>query len=154
MVSDREQVYSQLEKARQQLLAAVDGLKPEQMTVPMMGDWSVKDILAHVASWEEFALPDLRRAAKSHIPALASFREAEVDDWNRMLMSLRRNFPLDQVTTELKEYREATIAALDALPDERLAQGQFPWIMAMITVRHDREHAEDITKWRQKEGLK
>lgn len=153
-MSDREQVYSQLEEARQELLAAIDGLKPEQMTVPMLEDWSVKDVLAHVASWEEFALPDLRRAAKGHIPALASFREAEVDDWNRALMSLRRNFPLDQVMSELKEYREATIAALDALPDERLAQGQFARIMADITVQHDRDHAQDIAKWREKEGLK
>jgi uncharacterized protein (TIGR03083 family) len=152
MVSDRQEVYGQLHEARKELLAAVDGLKPDQMTVPMLGDWSVKDILAHVASWEEFALPDLRRAAKGRMPALASFREAEVDDWNRALMSLRRNFPLDQVMGELEEYREATMAALDAVPDERF--GQFPSIMAQITVRHDRDHAADIVKWREKEGLK
>ncbi len=153
-MSDREQIYSQLEDARKKLLAAIDGLKPEQMTVPVVDDWSVKDLLAHVACWDEFVLPDLKRVAKGRIPALASFREAEVNDWNRMLMSLRRNFPLDQAMTELKEHREATMAALDALPDERLAQGQFPWIMATIAAHHDLGHAQDIVKWRQQEGLK
>ncbi|NIQ99442.1 MAG: hypothetical protein GTN78_04475, partial [Gemmatimonadales bacterium] len=68
--------------------------------------------------------------------------------------SLRRNFPLEQAMSEMKEYREATMAALDALPDERLAQGQFPWILAQITIRHDLGHADDITKWREKEGIK
>ena len=153
-MSDREQVYSQLEDARQQLLAAIDGLKPEQMTVPVVDDWSVKDLLAHVASWDEFVLPDFQRVTKGRIPALASFREAEVNDWNRMFMSLRRNFSLDQAMAEFKEHREATMAALDALPDERLAQGQFPWIMATIAAHHDRDHAQDIAKWREKEGLK
>ncbi|NIQ99441.1 MAG: hypothetical protein GTN78_04470, partial [Gemmatimonadales bacterium] len=50
-MSEREQVYSQLEDARKKLLAAIDGLTPEQMTVPMLDDWSVKDILCHLASW-------------------------------------------------------------------------------------------------------
>ena len=153
MLSDREQVYSLLEAARKELVAAIDGLTPEQMAIPVFDDWSVKDILAHIASWEEYALPDFQRVARGHMPALASFREPEVDNWNALVMSLRRNFPLEQVTYELEANRKATIAALDALPDERLAQGQFVRIWATIAAVHDREHGEDIRKWRQKEGI-
>ena len=152
-MSDREEVYSLLEAARKELLAAIDGLTPEQMAVPVFDDWSAKDILAHIASWEEYALPDFRRLGRGHMPALASFREQEVNNWNAMIMSLRRKFPLDQVRYELEANRKATIAALDALPDERLAQGQFARIWATIAAVHDREHSEDIRKWRQKEGI-
>jgi hypothetical protein len=87
------------------------------------------------------------------MPALASFRQQEVDNFNALVMSLRRDFPLDQVMYELEANRKATIAALDALPDERLAQSQFARIWASITAGHDHEHAEDIRKWRQKEGI-
>ena len=152
-MSDKEEVYSQLEAARKELMAVVDGLTPDQMAIPVFADWSVKDILAHIASWEEYALPDFKRVARGHMPALASFREPEVDKWNALLMSLRRNFPLDQVMYELEANRKATIAALDALPEERLAQGQFARIWATIAAVHDREHSEDIRKWRQKEGI-
>jgi hypothetical protein len=152
-MSDREELLSLLEGGRKELLAAIDGLTPDQMAIPVFDDWSVKDILAHVASWEEYALPDFHRLARGHVPALANFREPEVDKWNAMVMSLRRNFSLDQVTYELEANRKAIIAALDALPDDRLGQGQFARIWATIAAVHDREHSEDIRKWRQKEGI-
>ena len=128
-MSDRQQMYSQLEEARKVLLDAFDGLTPDQMTVPMLEDWSVKDILTHVASWDEFALPDLRRVGRGHMPALLSFREAEVNDWNRMIMSLRRNFPLDQVMSEIEECRKATMAAL--LSTAASGSGIDGWVPAM-----------------------
>jgi len=152
-VNDREEVYSLLEAAHKELLAAIDGLTPEQMAIPVFDDWSVKDILAHIVSWEEYTLLDFQRVARGHMPALASFKQRDVDNFNAMVMSLRRDFPLDQVAHELEANRKDTIAALDALPDERLAQGQFARIWAAITAGHDHEHAEHIREWRRKEGI-
>jgi len=153
MVTDREEVCSLLEASHTELLAAIDGLTPEQMAIPVFADWSVKDILAHIVSWEEYTLLDLQRVTRGHMPALASFNQRDVDNWNALVMSLRRGFPLDQVMHELEANRKATIAALDALPDERLVQGQFARIWASITAGHDHEHAEHIREWRQKEGI-
>jgi hypothetical protein len=152
-VSDREEVYSLLEAAHKELLAAIDGLTPEQMAIPVFADWSVKDILTHIVSWEEYTLLDLQRVARGHMLALASFKQQDVDNFNALVMSLRRGFPLDQVMDELEANREATIAALDALPDERLVQGQFARIWASITAGHDHEHAEDIRNWRKAQGI-
>jgi hypothetical protein len=153
LVGDTEEVRSLLEASHKELLAAIDGLSPEQMAIPVFADWSVKDILAHIVSWEEYTLLDFQRVARGHMPALASFKQQDVDSFNALVMSLRRGFPLGQVTDELEANRRATIAALNALPDERLAQGQFARIWATITAGHDHEHAEDIRKWRQKEGI-
>jgi hypothetical protein len=153
MVGDKEEVRSLLQEAHKELLAAIDGLTPEQMAIPVFADWSVKDILAHIVSWEEYTLLDFQRVARGHMPALASFNQREVDNFNALVMSLRRNFPLGQVMDELEANRRATIAALDVLPDERLAQGQFARIWASITAGHDHEHAEHIREWRRKEGI-
>jgi hypothetical protein len=153
LVGDREEVRSLLEASHKELLAAIDGLTPEQMAIPVFADWSVKDILAHIVSWEEYTLLDFQRVARGHMPALASFNQRDVDSFNALVMSLRRDFPLGQVMDELEANRKATIGALLALPDERLAQGQFARIWASITAGHDHEHAEDIRKWRQKEGI-
>jgi len=150
-MSDREDIYSTLQEARKELLAAIDGLTPQQMTTPLHDDWAVKDILTHIVSWEEFVMPDFRRVARGHLPALASFKEPEVDKWNAMLMSLRRSFPLDQVMYELEASRKATMVVLDSLPDERLVPFVRMW--ADVAARHDREHAQDIRQWREKEGI-
>lgn len=151
-MSDRSNVIERLGEARKDLLNTLGGLPAEKMTAPVMGDWSVKDILAHVACWEEQLLPDLRRVREGMTPALASFREAEVDRWNELLIGLRRSFPLEQVLSELGFYRQTLLEALDSLPDSAFT-GSFVPATCAICVYHDRHHAADVRRWREKEGL-
>ena len=148
----RSQIYQALEAARRELLDAVAGIPDEKMTVPAVGDWSVKDVLAHITSWEEQIPSDLRRVGAGLQPALASFREADVDQWNALLVGLRRSFPLPQVRQELEDRRRALIEALDSLPDSAFAAGFVPATCA-ISVGHDRQHAGHIRAWRQEQGI-
>ena len=73
----------------------------------VIGDWSVKDVLAHVAFWEEIAIPDFERAARGHKLGLATFQPQKYTDrWNEISRALRRDFPLAQVLHELHGFRE------------------------------------------------
>ena len=54
---DKQQLLKQLEKAWTAIKESYAGLSDAQLTEPgVMGNWSVKDILAHVTTWEEEAL--------------------------------------------------------------------------------------------------
>ena len=144
---------AEVAKAREGLMASLEGLSDEQMTRPAAGEWSVKDLLAHLACWDELSLPDVRRLGRGDAPALAAFDIKKVDEWNGMLMSLRRHFPLDQARRELKICREMLLDAVAELPDSALAEGQFGRNLLNICVFHDKEHEEDIRNWRKREGL-
>ena len=145
----RANIYGVLNNAREELLAAIDGLKPELMAVPVLGDWSVKDIVTHVTSWEELILLDLNRLKRGRIPA--RYHEA-TDKWNETLMSVRRGFPLDQVLAELGETRDALMKALDEVADDQFAAGDVPG-SCQITALHDWEHARQIKEWRSQQGV-
>jgi len=154
--SDREDLLEQMEKARSELRASYQGLPDEQMTrLEAVGEWSAKDVLSHVASWDEVLLPDLARIARGETPALASvdLESASFDSANAAIMSQRRNLPLDQVLRELEISRTDSLAAVGRLPDSALAEGQFGRLLIQITVAHDKEHAAGILQWRRKEGL-
>lgn len=148
----RLQAYQTLESARRYLLDAIDGLTPEQMTLAVVADWSVKDLLAHVASWDELILPDIRRVKEGQIPAFLTSSPAATDRWNELLIRQRKNFPLEQVLLELHFYRNAALEALDALPEELFTYGYVP-AACHLQAMHDREHAAHIREWRQKEGI-
>ena len=151
---DRDQLVKDLEQARNELRASYQGLSEGNMTRPgAVGEWSVKDVLTHISSWEEVTLADLERVARGDTPTLASFDLSKVDDWNTMIMSLRRNLPLDQVLRELDITYADLMVSIGRLPDSALAQGQFARGMLTICATHDKEHTEDIRKWRQREGL-
>jgi len=119
----------------------------------VIGDWSVKDVLAHVAFWEEIAIPDFERAARGHKLGLATFQPQKYTDlWNEISIALRRDFPLDQVLHELHSFREQMTRCLDALPIAAFTTGWAPAYWA-ISAHHDREHAGHIREWRQREGV-
>ncbi|OGO50937.1 MAG: hypothetical protein A2148_02245 [Chloroflexi bacterium RBG_16_68_14] len=153
---DRERLVRDLEQARNELRASFQGLSDEQLTqTGAVGEWSVKDVLSHVASWEETALPDLARLARGDTPVLASIDlyAANFDPMNAMIMSLRRNLSLPQVLRELDILRADFLAAVARLPDSVLVEGQFGRVLVQITAEHDQEHAQHILEWRKQEGL-
>lgn len=154
--NDREELVRYLERARTELRASFRGLSDEQMTQPgVVGEWSVKDVLSHVTSWEELALPDLARLARGDTALLASvdLYATNYDPFNAMIMSLRRGLGLDQVLRELDIFRADFMAAVARLPDALLSDGQFGHVLLKITAEHDEEHAGQISEWRQKQGL-
>src|SRR4029453_4398189 len=57
----RSDTYRPLTESRGRLNSAIDGLPPDKMLVPLLNDWSVKDILTHITSWDELLLPDIYR---------------------------------------------------------------------------------------------
>jgi hypothetical protein len=142
-----------LEESRNELLSAVQGLPEDKMTVSWAGDWSAKDIMGHIASWDEFSVGDLRRIARGRIPCLAAFREADVDNWNAFLIRPRKLFPLPQIRAEFEEARAEMMAALKDLPEGLLAQGAMARNIFVIMANHEKDHARQLREWRQAEGL-
>lgn len=122
------------------------------MEAPFSDGWSVKDILAHVAMWDEMELSDMRRAARGDQPAFESFDYPFIDQWNHIQLVLRSRFPAKQVLAELTESRQAIMDFLSSLPDELLATGYIP-MACMHSIHHDQRHAEQIRDWRQREGV-
>jgi len=148
----RTDTYRLLAQNREQLNFAIEGLPPDRMLVPVLDDWSVKDILTHITSWDELLLPDIYRLARGRAAGLACNVQEATDKWNELLMSVRRQFPLDQVLAEFAETRDALRKALDEVPDDQFASGYVPG-NCQITAFHDWDHSRDIRAWRDREGV-
>jgi Mycothiol maleylpyruvate isomerase N-terminal domain len=62
---DRQRLLRRLDKAWAALRESYVGLSDSQLTEPgVTGDWSVKDILAHVTTWEGEALKTCRSSSR------------------------------------------------------------------------------------------
>src|SRR5437868_4364618 len=67
----RHEALAKLDDGQQQLDALFDQLSNDQLTQPAtIGDWAAKDLMGHIAFWEELALRtlDLARAGQSALP--------------------------------------------------------------------------------------
>ena len=142
------------------LLGTLEGLDDDARDRPgACGDWSVKDIFAHLASYELVLIDILgveagERFDTPHLDHFVSvgpaFNDAEV--------AARANAGLADVLTELGEAHGETLRLVAAISPERLREpGTLPWYGAEYAIDdlivyqycgHKREHAAQVEAFR------
>ena len=154
MALTREDVRDSLARERGKLLAALDGLSEEEMTRPgVAGQWSVRDVLAHILAWEEEAIARLELLAADRPQDFARItNEEELNAWNARAHQRYGGLALAEVMRRLAEAQGRVLAGLDSLSDERLGTDEGPvpvhnWLPE-CTYAHEQEHCADILAWR------
>ena len=136
------------------LLDAVDGLTEEQMRQVWYGDWSVHDIMAHVAGWHREEIAMLERMARGERPVPESADYTDDDAWNARFAAKWRAASASEVLAELRASEEAYLAAASRLPEERFEEGRTAQrLVQQACTEHYREHADEIREWREREGI-
>ncbi len=145
-MSDKSDAIAVLETVRGETQDAINGIPEEKMTVAAFGTWSVKDVLCHLASWEQFAVPDLQRISRGHIPQLATLRLEEIDEWHTASPAT--------ILEELKASKDAYVTAARLLPEERFRESRTAYrLLQEGGIDHYRDHAAQIRDWRKREGI-
>lgn len=144
--------------SRQALEKSLQGLTSDQMALPgVSGDWSVKDILAHITVWEQRMVAWLQAALAGEAPVLPA-SDQEADLWNAQTYQENRDRPLEDIRAESGASYHQALEAVTAAPEIDLADAhRFPWrsgsplwwMVAANTWWHYDEHAEAIRHWRE-----
>ena len=86
MAMTQAEAVATLDEGQAQLDALLVRLGDAQAEVPGTiggGDWSARDLLAHIAFWEELALEAAAEWRAGHVPSIETvFREKRVDEVN------------------------------------------------------------------------
>ena len=148
----REEGLKQLRAQRERLLAAIAELSEDERTAqPVVGDWSVRDILAHILAWEEEAVKRLKLIAKGTPERIKWVPPGKVDEWNAKAREKRLGMSLTAVLAGLAARREEISRLLRSLPEETLGDGAKVPLSVWLpncTYKHEAEHAEQIEAWR------
>lgn len=113
----RAEAIDHLQGQRARLLAAIEGLSDRQMKTPTMlggGQWSIHDLLGHLASCETTAVALL---AGQPLPAV--FFELTMDDRNAAEVARKRDWSVQRVRRESTEIHNSLLEAIRDLPDDR-----------------------------------
>jgi hypothetical protein len=83
------------------------------------GTWSAKDLLGHIASWEELGLATIgawRRGERARLDG-RSF-DGDTDSFNAWNEERKHDWPLERVRTEAAETHRQLLAAIEAMGPE------------------------------------
>jgi len=141
------------QKGRAELEAALDGLTPGQMTLPgASGEWSVKDILGHIAMWESRLVTTLYAIERDATPKMFH-TPAEVDQANAESYAEQRDRPLERALSDFHAVHAQLLKRLERVKESDLTDPQrFRWmegeplekLVASDTFVHYAEHRPAI----------
>ena len=147
---DRQHLMARLEKAWIDFQQSYAGLSDSQMmTSRLTADWSVRDILAHVTTWEQEALAHLPTILNGGRPPRYSVSHGGIEGFNRWMTEQKRGFTLMEVRRDLEEIHRRLIRFMERVPEAQFrTETPFRRRLRLDTYSHYRKHAAAIRSWR------
>jgi len=164
----QESCIRKLTQARDRLLQAVDGLKPEDH---VMDDWRVKDILGHIVTWNQEFRANINMILKGDHPGYDHQISGENNfkQWNEEELAKKRDYSYQSLLGEVeRDFQEAVQLVYLLSPSDFRKRGVTPWKQAANTKpdnpvesdtdtvetlvsyhwRHMNQHSREIEQWR------
>ena len=149
---DRRQLLQRLDTAWGAFEDSYAGLSDAQLMKPgVTGDWSVRDILAHVTTWEEEALTHLPLILEGGTPPRYSVTFGGIDAFNARMTEQKASLSLAVVRRQLDETHRRLIDFVQTAPEDPLSrESRFRRRLRLDAYGHYPLHAEAIRQWRRK----
>ena len=145
--------------ARAELLDAIEGLSDDRRRERWFDDWSIYEMIAHLAAWQDgfaTALEGAVRGERPQVPGYEPLLEDATDRYNANVAESVPGTTWEQMMVRLeaaREHHEAAVRSIvGRLTADRFQEGRSARRLAS-SARHDREHIPDILAWREREGI-
>lgn len=148
---DRQRLLARLDEAWVAFQASYAGLsEAELLESRVTGEWSVRDIVAHVTWWEQEALHHLPLVLAGGRPPRYSVTYGGIDAFNALRTEQRRGLSLSQVLSQQIDIHASLIHYLQAAPADAMDNARFLRRLRLDTYGHYPIHAEAIRRWRER----
>jgi hypothetical protein len=149
---ERQQLLIKLDKAWAAFKESYAGLSDSQLTeLGVVDNWSVKDILAHVTTWEEEALKYLPLIIMGGRPPRYSIEYGGIDAFNAKMTEQKRGLSLSEVLRQLDETHRRLIDYVQSTPNEQFTrETPFRRRLRLDTYSHYPIHTQAIREWRER----
>jgi hypothetical protein len=116
------ELIAELDREWAQIERRCFGMSSDEMIVCVSeGDWSAKDILAHLSAWEKYLLDRLGYLMTGQRPLYPVMTTMEdVDDFNARVYQENKDRPLTSIVIEFRNLYSGVMTVLEALDQELL----------------------------------
>ena len=150
----KEDLLQTLDTEFASLLSTLEGLGEEAATRVWYGDWSVRDILAHISGWHGEMAQAFERIARGERPVPEGIDYGDPNPWNARFAEAKCDTSFVEMVQELNASKAAFVGAAEQVPTDRFEEGRATYrILHATGIDHYREHAPEIRQWREREGI-
>ena len=148
----RADLLTRLDTRWQELLASCAGLSEAELVEPgVTGTWSVKDIIAHVAVWEEEALAHLPVVLAGKRPPRYSVTHGGINAFNAQTTQRHRSLALADVIRLRDDTHRRLVGFVQRVPESECGSDtRFRRRLRLDTYGHYAVHTRAIRAWRER----
>lgn len=148
-MSTREKMLEEINEAWRELENVLDRVPPARMEeAGVVEDWSIKDLIGHVATWENDArtriIDYLGRGDKSVL------HWQDVDAFNARTSAEKKSIPLPEILADAREIHGTFSQLVESMDEEALNVPEVEKRVRVDSFDHYREHAQHIRDWLEK----
>jgi Mycothiol maleylpyruvate isomerase N-terminal domain len=154
----RTALIERISATRQRWRRLVADVGEDRLEEPgAMGDWTFKDVAAHLTAWRRQTVDRLAAAARGEPEPLAAWPESlgedEDDPINAWIHEQTKNRPPSELLAEADAIYADFVAAIRALPIEVVTHpGRFAWLEGQALAEvdpggHLAGHEADVRRW-------
>jgi len=150
------QLLAKLDKAWAAFNDSYADLPESKLLIPgVTGNWSIKDIIAHVTVWEEESLAHLPHIAAAERTPKYSDTYGGIDAFNALKTEEFQKLSLNEVLHKRDQTHQRLIDYLHTIPEELIkTDTRFRRRLRVDTYSHYPKHTAAIWKWRKSQNLK
>lgn len=157
----RDEAIQQLRAARKEFSETIQGLTEEDfLRARAIEKWTLKDLIAHIASWDEEIVRVLQTftlSGESQYTYTISDRN-DFAQWNEEQVALRAALSASGSIAEFESARRDLIQVVEGLTDPVLNRSRMTswgkqetgFELILTQAEHDREHADQVRSYRKK----
>lgn len=162
-MESKQEIMNRLQKVFNQWQELISDLRPEQIAVPLLpADWTIKDVVAHMWSWQQATVARTEAALLGKSPEYPEWwqlmgpdPEEDVDRTNAYLYKINKDKPWSRVYTDWKAQFSRFLELSRQIPEKDLFEpGKYPWMgsyalaaSSMGSLNHHEEHLETLQAW-------
>src|SRR5882762_10617000 len=147
---DQQRLLEQLVQAWVAFKASYDGLSEAQFLEPgVTGAWSVRDIIAHVTTWDAEALTHLPSILEGKRPPRYSMTYGGIDAFNALMTKRKKSLSLSEVLRQLDDTHRRLVEVIERAPADQLVR-ETRFRLRLDTYGHYPNHAAAIRRWRER----
>lgn len=119
------------------------------------GEWSVRDIIAHVTTWEEEALKHLPLIIAGGRPPRYSTAYGGIDAFNALTTEQKRSLSLSEVRRQQEDIHCQLVAFIRSAPEDQFRQEtRARRRLRLDTYGHYPLHTAAIREWRERHAAR
>jgi hypothetical protein len=148
--AEKDEIIRGLIRAREGLLDEASLLSPAEQDQVFLGIWSIKDLLAHLAGWDDTNLKAVQEILAGQRPSFWAHYDRNWASYNARLVAEYKRDDIDELVALVRESHRRLIDFLRAVPaDEYLKRRRIASLLR-VEAKDEEKHRGQVEAFRKR----